>query len=80
MKNSLIRMLRENVGYTLIDLSEKTGIPISFLKDLENGRIEDFGNGGKLFILAQHLEVESDELLDALEMDLGMDDDHQYLD
>lgn len=73
-KDSLIKALREESGHTLISLSDCTGIPVKFLRDLENGRIEDFGNGGKLFTLANHLEVDTDELLDALEMDLGYDD------
>lgn len=72
MKNeSLIRQLRENVGHTLESLSDFTGISITFLKDLEKGKVNDFGNGGKLFVLAEHLEVDADELLDALDIDLG---------
>lgn len=68
---SMIRKLREQSGHTLESLSDFTGIPMTFLKDLENGKINDFGNGGKLFVLADHLEVDVDDLLDALDIDLG---------
>ncbi len=56
-----IKEIRQEKGITYQDLREKTGMSISYLSEIENGK--KYPKSDKIMLLAQALEVEYDELV-----------------
>lgn len=59
---NLLRETRKNKGYTLKELSVKSGVSLSFISDIENGRRTPSAEKAKK--LAEALEIDVTMLLD----------------